>query len=94
MKAIINVNKKSAYADFNGRTFEVTEILDTRVSLNILGTVTDFSHKEVSIVDIDTELQNEYDSYNWGSRNCFKALELYAFNNGILHKTPQYNCPA
>ena len=94
MKAIINVNKKSAYADFNGRTYEVVEVLEKRISLNILGTTTDFTPKEVIIVDIDENLQKEYDSYNWGSKNCFKALEFYAFQNGILHKTPQYNCPA
>jgi hypothetical protein len=94
MKAIINVNKKSAYRDFNGRTFDVVNIHFKTVSLDITGTITDFTHKEVLIVDIDDELQKEYDSYNWGSKNMFRALELYAFNNGIMHITPEYNCPA
>jgi hypothetical protein len=94
MKAIINLPKSSVYAKYNYLTFEVVEVLSKIIAININGTTTDFGHKEVLIVDINTELQKEYDSYNWGSKNNFKNLELYAFNNGILHREPEYNCPA
>ena len=55
MKAIVNVSKSSAYAEYNGHTFEVSELLSMGFSLNINGVNTDFSFKEVLIVDVFRE---------------------------------------
>jgi len=94
MKAIVKVLRSSAYYDYNGRTFEVKELLSTLVGLDILGTTVDFLHTEVMIVDIDSEFQCEYDKFNWGSKNCYRNLESYASANAILYKRPEYRCPA
>lgn len=62
MKAIVNVNKKSAYAKYNGLTFEVESVLSQQVALAVPNAITnridsvDFGHSEVLIVDIKQEL--------------------------------------
>lgn len=63
MKAIINVPKGSSYSVFNGLTFEVSELTDSRVSLVGVNdmfpdNMVDFGLKEVIIVDIKEELVN------------------------------------
>lgn len=63
MKAIINVPKGSLYSVFNGLTFEVSELTDSRVSLVGVNdmfpdNMVDFGLKEVIIVDIKEELVN------------------------------------
>ena len=65
MKAIVNVSKTSAYAKYNGLTFEVKEILPISpiIALGIVNEsgitiVTDFHFKEVFIVDIQEEISS------------------------------------
>jgi hypothetical protein len=101
MKAIVNVNKGSNYARFNGLTFEVAEVLSQQVAILIpskeLGkdVTTDFGHSEIIIVDIEKELQKAYDNYNWGSDiRTYKNLEAYCIKRGIITLKPNYNCPA
>lgn len=93
MKAIVNVNKNSAYAHLNGLTFEVAEILTTLFALDVNGTKTDFGHKEVIIISLQEELQIAYDNHNWGYKNDYLSLCLYARMNGIKFEA-KYNCPA
>jgi len=99
MKAIINVNKESAYAKFNGHTFEVKEVLSTAVGIKLsheeFGEVTaDFTHTEVFIVDLQEELQKAYGDYNWGNDNhTFPNLILYIKKNNFVTKGLKYNCP-
>jgi len=94
MKAIVNVNKKSAYSKYNGLTFDVIDVMSTIISLNIDNRTVDFSHKELFIVDINNELQREYDNYNWGSKTYLNQLKLYCAFNDIVYINPKYNCPA
>lgn len=100
MRAIVtNVNPKSSFANCNGLTFEVKEVLTTLVALNVpdeCGKIraVDFTHKEVFIVDIQEELQQAYDDKNWGSDyNTYASLEKYCETKGIKLKV-KYNCPA
>jgi hypothetical protein len=61
MKAIIKVSKNSSFAKFNGHTFEVKEVLSTNstnpiFAMDINGSTTDFTSKEIIIVDLVSEL--------------------------------------
>lgn len=61
MKAIIKVSKNSSFAKFNGHTFEVKEVLSANsnnpiFAMNINGSTTDFTSKEIMIVDLFSEL--------------------------------------
>ena len=94
MKAIVNVKKGSFLHNLNGKTFDVVECMSSIVSLNINGITTDFSHKEIIVVDIEKELQKEYDNFNWGSKNCYNNLDRYREINKIKGCTQIYNCPA
>lgn len=73
MKAIVNVKKSSYQAINNGLTFEVKELLDNIVAIDIPSkngfTTTDFTFKEVLIVDIETELDIAF-------RNLYHGLEV------------------
>ena len=77
MKAIITgVKKSSGFANLNGHTFEVKEILHELIAMSIPSKMIDgkfdtcdFSFAEVTIVDIDNEVQQAYDDYIWGSDN-------------------------
>ena len=60
MKAIINVQKGSAYAKYNGLTFEVRELMSSTIALDMNGQTTDFNFDEVLIVDLINEFL-EYD---------------------------------
>lgn len=97
MKAILKVHKNSAYANYNGLTFEVNSIVSNKLlNLQFDGFTADFSCKEVIIVDINTELQRSYDDANWNSNN-YKTnnwLINYCAENNILATAPTYNCPA
>jgi hypothetical protein len=86
MKAIINVPKGSSYANRNGLTFDVFEILSKVVVLDIEGITTDFSFKEVLIVDIQEEVKN-YTNTSGLSKNderIFFNLLAYQQSNGIF----------
>lgn len=56
--AIINVNSGSAYARYNRRTYKVKEIGSTFICVEINGKYTDFSFKEIILVNIDLILAN------------------------------------
>lgn len=77
MQAIVKVSKKSAYAHLNGHTFHVKEVLFNGNSapvfaLNIGGTTTDFTAKEVMLVGINQENMSK-----------FLAIKKYAKINNI-----------
>ncbi len=61
MKAIINVNPKSAYAYLNMLTFPVKDFMPNEskgtavFGVDINGSITDFSAKEIIIADIQDE---------------------------------------
>lgn len=94
MKAIVNVKKSNQYSKFNFKTFEVVEVLSNLIALNLNGVTTDFSHKEVIIVDIENEMQIAYDNYNWGTNiYVFHNLRSYCDKNKIDVKL-EYKCPA
>lgn len=57
MKAIVNVNKNSAYKQLNGLTFDVKELLSKVVALDVLGLTIDFSYNEIFIVDLKEEFK-------------------------------------
>jgi hypothetical protein len=61
MKAIVNVNKNSAYSYLNGRTFEVKELNSKTIAVEIKHKefgicIADFSYTEVLIIDIEFEI--------------------------------------
>lgn len=92
MKAIINVNKNSAYASLNGRTFEVVELLNSVAALNTPMACADFSYSEIVIVDIDEEMQRAYDAWNWNaSKLDYIHLKTYCTLNKIAPLQPEYN---
>jgi hypothetical protein len=74
MKAIVNVNKKSIQAKNNGLTFPVKEVLSTLIALDINGVTTDFSHKEVFIVDIKEEHAKAFQQAHQSSEFLFKRI--------------------
>lgn len=98
MKAIINVHKNSIQAKNNGLTFEVKEVLSSIVALDINGITTDFSFKEVFIVDLINELQKARENRDWGSDNrTFANLQSYITIKGLnpeLKSITKYYCPA
>lgn len=63
MKAIVNVNKHSAYADINGLTFDVKEMRMAQIDLIIEGKTTTFGHSEVIICDFQTEMHLAHFAY-------------------------------
>ena len=82
MKAILNVSKFNQYSKYNGLTFDVVELLRSMVALNIEGRTTDFTFKEVIIVDIKNELSK---AFNGGEKTLqdFLRLRDYAVENKI-----------
>jgi len=94
MKAILNVNPKSAYGHLNGKVFEVEEVGQSLISLDMKGTTTDFTHAEVLIVDFHEELQSVYDSMNFYGgifTSIFNNMEEYAKVHNYIC-TPEYHC--
>lgn len=91
MRAIVNVKKGSAYAKYNGLTFEVSETRadtwneKTRITLNINGANTDFSENEVIIVDFANEIQKAYDNVNWDASRYepYNTLKIYGKKRGV-----------
>ena len=83
MKAIIKVSKNSSFAKFNGHTFEVKEVLSANTNnpifaMDINGSTTDFTSKEIMIVDLSIE-------FNKSLAAPIKiALFSYAKNNKIV----------
>lgn len=59
MKAIVKVKKASAYAKYNGHTFNVESIMDKLICLNINGNSVDFSFTEVILVDVQKYYDEE-----------------------------------
>jgi hypothetical protein len=102
MRAIVtNVKKLSNYHQYNGLTFNVKEVLGKIIALQIpsleakngFATV-DFSFKEVTIIDIENELQNAYDDFKWGSDSRrYDNLKLYCQTRGFTVPKSKYNCP-
>ena len=101
MKAIVtNIHTDSSHAHCKGLTYEVKEILSANdklvFCLNVDGYSTDFSAKEVTIVDFARELQSAYDNVNWkGSQEehrIHRALETYKVLKGIKFSA-EYYCP-
>lgn len=87
MKAIINVNKNSAYAHLNGKTFWVKEVLSNLVAIDIDGCTIDFHHTEVLIVELAAEMQSAFDACNWGggdSATRYNNLKAYCKANGFI----------
>lgn len=67
MKAIIKVNKNSAYAKYNYLTFEVNYIVNgSLININIKGANVDFSFKEVIIVDFEKEINKFFLDFSAG----------------------------
>ena len=93
MTAIINVNKKSAYAKFNGLTFNVKSIYNTTIDLDINGVTVAFGFSEIIIVNIQAEMQKFFDLYNWDGNTTYIKLQSYcAIKNYQVDVT--YNCHA
>jgi hypothetical protein len=92
MKAIItNLSKESSYYDLIGQTFEVKEVLHGLVALKINGKTTDFSFKEIFIVDIEKEVQTAYDNWNWDSgKSAYTRIMDYC-NSKNINVSPNYN---
>lgn len=93
MRAIISVNKSSAYASLNGHTFEVKAIYDTSLDLNINGTTTSFEFSEVVIVDLQSEIQRFFDQFNWDGNTTYVRLRTYCTIRGYQADVIM-NCPA
>ena len=97
MRAIVKVNKNSAFSHLNGLTFDVKEVLSNIISLDVDGITVDFSFKEVMIVDIQQESQRLYDLCNWyGNIDMlvkFNKLNDYKEQNKIKFELV-YNCPS
>ena len=101
MKAIINIKRKSwGYSYLNGHTFEVKEILSHLVSVQIPSQICegkfvtcDFAFDEVIIVDIDNEVQSQYDQYCWDGKGCYVNLRYYCIANRIK-TNEKINCHA
>ena len=102
MKAIVvNVYPQSSHAHCNGLTYEVKEILSANdkllFCLNVGVISTDFTAKEINIVDFAEELQSAYDNRNWSGTTeeyrIYNALEFYKQLKGITF-IPTYHCPA
>jgi len=89
MKAIVNVNKKSAYAKYNGLCFNVVDVLSQQISLSIFDherhptpITVDFGHSEVFVVDIRQEVnQAKLDLESKRSRNQFGNREQLTLDN-------------
>ena len=84
MKAIVKVNKNSAYAHLNGLTFDVAELRNSQIDLIIEGKTTCFGHKEVIICDIQEELKKTYD--NTKGWNFFDTIIKAEKEYGALYK--------
>jgi hypothetical protein len=64
MKAVINVNKHSAYSGYNGQIFEVQDIRRNRTTLLINGNSVDFYGEEVIIcAPLPDNLQKDYSEW-------------------------------
>jgi hypothetical protein len=93
MKAIVNVHKASNQSRNNGLTFRVKEVLSTIVALEIpsnemgIDLTTDFSFREVFIVDFENELKIAYKDLTGGfDLRTFDNLCAYADNKGMRYK--------
>lgn len=101
MKAIINIKRKSSgFAYLNGHTFEVKSVLSNLVAVQIPSQICegkfdtcDFAFDEVIIVDIDQEVQHQYDQYCWDGKGCYVNLRYYCIANRIK-TNEKINCPA
>ena len=101
MKAIINIKRKSSgFSYLNGHTFEVKEILSNLVAVQIPSQICegkfdtcDFTFDEVTIVDIDNEVQFAYDLYCLDGKGLYVNLRYYCIANRIK-TNEKINCPA
>lgn len=97
MRAIVNIRKSSAYAEYNGLTFEVAETKantqseKVRITLKIFRkdigkeVSVDFSENEVIIVDFQKEIQKAYDDVNWDASRYepYNTLQIYGKKKGL-----------
>jgi hypothetical protein len=84
MKAIVNVNKKSDYAKYNGLTFEVVQIMDKLICLNINEVDTDFSFTEVLLIDLEKYYLEEIEYMKEsGISGGYEKLKNYIQKNNI-----------
>jgi hypothetical protein len=79
MKAIIKVSKNSSFAKFNGHTFEVKEVLSANstnpiFAMDINGSTTDFTSKEIMIVDLVSELNKAITPLLKKSLSCYVKI--------------------
>lgn len=89
MKAIINVNKNSSYAMYNGFTFDIKEVFSNTLDLNVYGTTTNFSFTEILIVDINEEIEKLQNDCKYpGSIDARKLLNKLSYYKEINHLTP------
>ena len=93
MKAVVSVHKRSAYAYLNGHTFTVKSIYNSTVILDVNGVHTSFSFSEVFIVDIQKEMQNAFNDYNFYGNTTFFKLNTYCEKKGYKVDVIN-NCPA
>ncbi len=87
MKAIVNVNKESGYAIFNGLTFDVVELQSRLIGLRINGSiVTDFTYKEVIIVDIQQVVFNKMveSRFSANAKKDLENLKRYCTINNVM----------
>lgn len=85
MRAIVKVSKNSAMAHLNGHTFIVKEVIYRNNStpifaLNVNGNTTDFSAKEVIIIDLLAEF-----AINRYSLGTLEALKQYVKIHNIYN---------
>lgn len=89
MEAIVYVSSSSAYAKYNGHTFEIVEILSKQICLLINGTKVDFGFEEVLIVNVkDVRARiamhsNANPTKEW-MRKDLENLDKYIKANGII----------
>lgn len=88
MKAIVKTKSKN-YKHLNGKTFQVVDILSNMVALRVMDEIgrlltVDFGFGEVIIVDIDHEVQQAFNDWNWGAtKTKYSKLKAYCKANGI-----------
>ncbi len=85
MQGIIKVHKTSSKAHLNGFTFSIEEIVQGRISLNIDGATTDFSYKEIIIVEFQHTFRKAQirSRVSDGGIKDVTNLTLYANVHGI-----------
>jgi hypothetical protein len=93
MKIIINTPN----SDKNGHTFEVICFYENGCVTALEETLlqTTLKPTEFYIVDLQSEMQRAYDSFNWNSSDTrYHKFLSYCKAAGIAMPKVEYNCPA